>query len=130
MQAGVRAWEYAPPRTAFRGQMDTKPMMRIALAAAAAAALVSGAASAQTMAPASSHVIAAHKTAPNTAQATTTPTSTAMGVAKTSKTVVKGGPMTRTAASMDCSKQADAQKLHGKARQKMRTACMAAARKG
>ena len=99
----------------------------------AVASLTAGAASAQTMAtpaPANPHAIAAHKTGPTTAQATTTPTETATGDTKVSKTVKKGGPISRSAASMDCSKQADQQNLHGKARKKMRTACMAAAQKG
>lgn len=104
----------------------------------AAALLVAGSASAQTTTTTSmstaqpampEHAIAAHKTGPNTAQATTTPSATPNGKTKVSKTVVKGGPIDRSAASMDCSKQADAQNLHGTTRRKMRTACMAAARK-
>ena len=113
-------------------------MTRFALLSAAAL-LIAGSASAQTTTTTSAmstaqpkmpaHAIAAHKTGPDTAQATTTPTETPNGKTKVSKTVVKGGAVSRSAASMDCSKQADAQNLHGAARKKMRTACMAAARK-
>ena len=113
-------------------------MTRITLLCAAAL-LVAGSASAQTTQTTTSistaqsampeHAIAAHKTGPNTAQATTTPSAMSNGKTEVSKTVVRGGPIDRSAASRDCSKQADAQNLHGKARTKMRTACMAAARK-
>ena len=58
----------------------------------------------------------------------TTPTKTAAGTT-TSKTTVKGAPQPRTAASLECSKQADAQNVHGKARKKMMSACKAAAKK-
>ena len=124
-----------PSKARVRAPAQGPRPMKLLASALAASALLAGAASAQTMttapgAMAPGHVIAAHKTGPNTAVATTTPTQTAAGKTKVSKTVVKGGPVTRSAASMDCSKQADEQKLHGKARQKMRTACMAAARKG
>lgn len=65
---------------------------------------------------------------PATHTAMTTPTKTAPSTMTTSKTTVKGGPVTRTAASMECSKQADAQTLHGKARKKMMSACKTAAK--
>lgn len=87
--------------------------MKTALIALAAAGLATGVAFAQAPAP-EGHTVA------------TTPTKTAAG-AVTSKTTAKGAPVTHTAASIACSKQADAQGLHGKARQKMRSACKQAA---
>ena len=42
----------------------------------------------------------------------------------------KAAPVAHSAASIDCSKQADAKGLHGKAREKFRSSCKAAAKKG
>ena len=96
--------------------------MKLFASALAVAALVAGGASAQ--APAARPVPVAQG-----ASAMTTPTKTAPHATTTSKTTVKGGPVTRTAASMECSKQADAQNLHGKARKKMMSTCKSAAKK-
>jgi hypothetical protein len=92
--------------------------MKLALSLAAAAVLAAApalAAQAPAAAPAKTVV--------------TTPTKTG-GATTASKTTVKGGPVPRTAASLACSKQADAQNIHGKARHKMMSACKAAAKKG
>ena len=98
--------------------------MKLFASALAVAALVAGAASAQAPAPMAKPAPAAHA-----ASAMTTPTKTAPHATTVSKTTVKGGPVTRTAASLECSKQADAQNLHGKARKKMMSTCKSAAKK-
>jgi phosphate-selective porin len=77
---------------------------RIAIAAVASL-MLAGAASAQTPAPATS-------AAPAT---TAAPTSSTAPAEKTAKP--------RTDVSLECSKQADAKKLHGKERKTFRSAC-------
>ena len=111
--------------------------MKTLIAAASALALLSGAAVAQTPAPAAPAAKPAPmaKTAPKPmgpkmSTAMTTPTKTAPAAMTTSKTTVKGPAMPRTAASLECSKQADAQNIHGKARKKMMSSCKSAAKKG
>ena len=42
----------------------------------------------------------------------------------------KSAPVAHSAASIDCSKQADAKGLHGKARKTFRSSCKASAKKG
>jgi hypothetical protein len=49
------------------------------------------------------------------------------GVLSTSALALEAKP--RTAASIECSKQADGKGLHGKARKKFRSACIRASRK-
>jgi len=78
-------------------------MLSRCAATAVASLLLSGAALAQTAAPAT-------KTAP----------STMAPAAKTSEP--------RSAVSLDCSKQADAKGLHGQPRKKFRKSCMKAAK--
>ncbi len=96
--------------------------MKLAICATVAALLAAPALAAQAPAAAPAKPMAA-KTA------VATPTKTAAGTT-TSKTTVKGAPQPRTAASLECSKQADAQNVHGKARKKMMSACKSAAKKG
>ena len=87
-------------------------MKKLILAATALAFLAGVPAFAQTAAP------AAQPTA-------TAPAPTAAKPAKTMKT-----EKPRSAASMECSKQADAQNKHGKERKKFRSDCMKAAKAG
>ena len=79
----------------------------LATATAVASLLLMGAASAQTAAPAKTE---APKAAP---------------AAKTEK-----APVVHSAASMECSKEADAKGLHGKERKKFRSECKTGAAKG
>ncbi len=107
--------------------------MKILIVTAAVAALFATAASAQ-MAPAGEMApptpsIAAHKTGPSRAVATTTPTEMANGETAVSKTVSTGAPVSARRANMACTEQANQQHLHGTARAKMRTACIAAAKR-
>ena len=96
--------------------------MKLAICAAVAALLAAPALAAQAPASAPAKPMTAKTVA-------TTPTKTAAGTTA-SKTTVKGAPQPRTAASLECSKQADAQKLTGKPRKKMMSACKRAAKKG
>ncbi|KIZ48004.1 MULTISPECIES: PsiF family protein [Rhodopseudomonas] len=79
-------------------------LSRCAVATAVTSLLLTGAAFAQTAAP-----------APKTAPSTMAPTA-------------KKTAAPRTAASLDCSKQADAKGLHGKERKKFRKACIKTAK--
>lgn len=79
--------------------------------AAVAAFVLVGAASAQTPAPAT--------TAPAAKTAPAAPAATDSKMAPTDKKAAKP----RTAASLECSKQADAKGLHGKERKKFRSDC-------
>ena len=81
-----------------------------ATATAVASLLLMGAASAQTTAPAKTEAPKADTKAP---------------AAKTEK-----APVVHSAASLECSKEADAKGLHGKDRKKFRSECKATAAKG
>jgi hypothetical protein len=52
----------------------------------------------------------------------------ALGIAGVQAAPKKKGPVHHTAASLECSRQADAKGLHGKARHKFREACKRQAR--
>lgn len=62
----------------------------------------------------------AAQTAPT---ATATSKTTATKVATTKKTTKTNVPVQRTAKSLDCSKQADAKNVHGKARKSFMSSC-------
>jgi hypothetical protein len=87
----------------------------LAAATAVASLLLMGAASAQTTAPA--------KTEATKTEATKTETTKTETKAPAEKKA--GKP--RTAASLECSKEADAKGLHGKERRKFRSECKKAA---
>ena len=55
-------------------------------------------------------------------------TTTSKMTQKATSSSIKGPATPRTAASIDCSKQADAKNLHGKDREKFRRACMKTAK--
>ena len=89
-------------------------MTRLLAAAAALSLLAAGAAHAQ-----------ATKTAPASA-----PGKAPHAAAKPTPSLAAGGNTAgHSAAAIDCSKQADAKGLHGKAREKFRSSCKSAAKK-
>jgi hypothetical protein len=94
----------------FQSEVPMTKISSLATAIAVASLLLMGAASAQTTAPAKSE---AAKT-----EATKT---------EAKAPAEKKAQKPRTAASLECSKEADAKGLHGKERKKFRSACKKAA---
>jgi hypothetical protein len=85
-----------------------KTLSSLCVATAVASFLLTGAVSAQT------------QTTPAPAAKSAAPATTAPKAAKSAPKATKP----RSAASLDCSKQADAKGLHGKERKKFRSECM------
>lgn len=117
--------------------------MHKVLTALASITLMAGAAQAQIATPPATSSAKTMHTTTKTAVRTTTPkaaTSSATTKQSTTKTVTrtmaptaaKGAKVAtpHTAVSLDCSKQADAKGLHGKAREAFRSKCKRAGTKG
>jgi hypothetical protein len=95
--------------------------MRAILVIAAVSAMMATSANAQLFKP-------KPKPAAGATPSTAVMTSKTAMMSKTSSTAVTHNGKPRTAASIDCSKQADAKGLHGNDRKKFRSSCIKAAK--